>query len=493
MKLSALLSSIAAIKVDGPVDREITAIAYDSRRVKPGTLFVALRGEKVDGAQFVEQAISAGAEAVVSEVTEFRTKATNVVVADARIALADLAAAFYQHPARALKIAGITGTNGKTTTAFLLKHICEATMRRCGLIGTVRYEVGDRVLPAARTTPESLDLHDLLWQMRSAGCKAVAMEVSSHALMQARVRGVEFDAALFTNLTQDHLDNHKTMDAYFEAKARLFSGLAEQTRKKGKAVINVDDRYGALLANRFGKELPVTTYGLGALADFRASNVRIDFNGTSYQLDARGKSYLVRLPQIGQFNVYNSLAALAGAHALGVDVRSGVLALANASAVPGRLEAVPAQRQFRVFVDYAHTDDALQNVIKTCRELNPARLIVVFGCGGNRDKTKRPRMGAVVDQFADFSIVTSDNPRKEQPLDIIEDIKLGMKRGNFKVIVDRKDAIFEAIAMAQAKDIILIAGKGHETYQEFADHTAPFDDVAVARQALEARRTEPND
>ncbi len=493
MKLDALLSTTATIKIDGPLDREITAIAFDSRRVKPGSLFVALRGEKVDGSQFVEQAIGAGAEAVVSEAAEFRTRATNVVVADARIALADLAAAFYQHPARALKIAGVTGTNGKTTTAFLLKHICEATMHRCGLIGTVRYEVGDRILPAARTTPESLELHELLWQMRSAGCKAVAMEVSSHALMQARVRGVEFDAAIFTNLTQDHLDYHKTMDAYFEAKVRLFSGLAAQTRKKGKAVINIDDRYGAQLATRFGKEIPVITYGLGALADFRASNVRIDFNGTSYQLDAGGKSYLVRLPQIGQFNVYNSLAALAGAHVLGVEVRSGVLALANANAVPGRLEAVPAQRKFRVFVDYAHTDDALQNVIKTCRELNPARLIVVFGCGGDRDKTKRPRMGAVVNQHADFSIVTSDNPRKEDPLAIIEDIKPGMTRGHYEVIVDRKEAIFKAIAMAEPRDIILIAGKGHETYQEFADHTAPFDDVAVARQALDAKPVQLQD
>ena len=493
MKLEALLSGIATLKVEGAVDREIVALAYDSRRVKPGTVFVALRGAKVDGSQFVEQAIAAGAEAVVSETEEFRTRATNVTVADARIALADLAAAFYQHPARALKIAGVTGTNGKTTTTFLLKHICEATMHRCGLIGTVRYEVGDRILPAARTTPESLEVQDLLWQMRSAGCKAVAMEVSSHALMQARVRGVEFDAAIFTNLTQDHLDYHKTMDAYFEAKTRLFTGLAEQPKKKGKAVINIDDRYGAQLAGRIEKEIPVITYGVGARADFRASNVRIDFNGTSYQLDAGGKSYLVRLPQIGQFNVYNSLAAIAGAYALGVDVRSAVLALASATAVPGRLEAVPAQRNFRVFVDYAHTDDALLNVIKTCRELNPARLIVVFGCGGSRDKTKRPRMGSVVDQHADFSIVTSDNPRQEDPLAIIEDIKPGMTRGNYEVIVDRKEAIFKAIALAAPRDIILIAGKGHETYQEFADHTEPFDDVAVARQALEAKRVEPLD
>lgn len=493
MKLEALLAKIAILKVEGPVDREIVGIACDSRRVKSGTIFVALPGAKVDGSQFVEQAIAAGAEAVVSETAEFRTRATNVTVADARIALADLATTFYQHPARALKVAGVTGTNGKTTTTFLLKHVCEATMHRCGLIGTVRYEVGDRILPAARTTPESLELQELLWQMRSAGCKAVAMEVSSHALVQARVRGVEFDVAIFTNLTQDHLDYHKTLEQYFEAKARLFTGLVEQPNKKGKAVINIDDRHGAQLVGRIEKDVPVVTYGVGARADFRASNVRIDFNGTSYQLDAGGKSYLVRLPQIGQFNVYNSLAAIAGAHALGVDVRSAVLALATAPAVPGRLEAVPAQRNFRVFVDYAHTDDALLNVIKTCRELNPARLIVVFGCGGSRDKTKRPRMGAVVDQHADYSIVTSDNPRQEDPLAIIDEIKPGMTRGNYEVIEDRKEAIFKAIAMAAPRDIVLIAGKGHETYQEFADHTEPFDDVAVARQALEAKRVEPLD
>ena len=229
---------------------------------------------------------------------------------------------------------------------------------------------------------------------------------------------------------------------------------------KGKAVINLDDRYGTQLVTRFGKEIPVITYGLGVHADFRASNVRIDFHGTSYALDAGGRSYLVRLPLIGQFNVYNSLAALAAANALGIDVRSSVLALATANAVPGRLESVPAQRQFRIFVDYAHTDDALLNVIKTCRELNPGRLIVVFGCGGNRDKTKRPRMGAVVDQYADFAIVTSDNPRKEEPAAIIEDIKPGMRRGNYEIIIDRREAIFKAVAMAQPRDIITSPGKG---------------------------------
>ena len=487
MKLELLLGNVATIKVEGSLDRDITSICYDSRRVKPGALFVAMKGGNADGAAYIPQAIAAGAEAVVTESDVMAGSATKVFVADTRLALADLAAAFFQHPAKALKIAGVTGTNGKTTTAFLIKHICEQAMHRCGLIGTVRYEIAERILPATRTTPESLEVQDLLWQMQSAGCKAAVMEVSSHALMQTRVRGVEFDAAVFTNLTQDHLDYHHTMEAYFEAKTRLFSGLLDQ-KKRGQAVINLDDRYGQLLVQKFRDQFPITTYGVGAQSEFRASNVRIDFHGMSYQLDARGKSYLVRLPLIGAFNVANSLAAIAASNALGVDVRTAVLALAQAPAVPGRLEAVVGQRQFKVFVDYAHTDDALLNVIKTCRELKPARLIVVFGCGGNRDKSKRPRMGAVVDQQADYAIVTSDNPRKEDPWTIIEDITPSMTPGKFEIVIDRKQAIRAAIDIAQPRDIVLIAGKGHETYQEFGDHTIPFDDVAVARSAMGDKR-----
>ncbi|MDB6173418.1 MAG: murE [Chthoniobacteraceae bacterium] len=490
MQLKALLSAAATTFVDGPVDREITSIAYDSRRVEPGALFVALKGEKSDGSEFIAQAVERGAAAIVSEHGQVKTAATSVVVPNARLALADLAAAFFQHPSRFLKIAGVTGTNGKTTTAFLIKHICDHMQLRCGLLGTVRYEIGERILPAARTTPESLDLQDLLWQMRSAGCKAAAMEVSSHAISQSRIRGVEFDAAVFTNLTQDHLDYHGTMDAYFEAKAALFTGLGAQSKKKARAIINSDDRFGAQLIIRLRGDVPVTTFGVGVHADFRASNVRTDFHGSSYQLDAGGRSFLVRLPLIGMFNVYNSLSAIAAANAIGADIRSAVLALANAPAVPGRLQPVPAQRQFRVFVDYAHTDDALLNVIKTCRELQPGRVIVVFGCGGNRDKTKRARMGAVVDEYADFGIVTSDNPRKEDPAAIVEDIKPGMKRGRYEVVLDRREAIFRAIALAQPRDIILIAGKGHENTQEFADQIVPFDDVAVATQALEGKRVE---
>jgi UDP-N-acetylmuramoyl-L-alanyl-D-glutamate--2,6-diaminopimelate ligase len=481
--LKYLIQNLPGSEASGSTERDIAGIAYDSRKVKPGTLFVALRGEKADGHSFIEQAIGAGAVAVMGEKVDADSRIATVRVPDARAAMADVAAAFFQYPAQRLKMLGVTGTNGKTTTTFLIKHICDKEMLRCGLLGTVRYEIGDRILPASRTTPESLDVHELLAQMRSAGCKAAAMEVSSHALAQDRVRCIEWDCAVFTNLTQDHLDYHGTMEKYFAAKSLLFTGLGAQ-KKKAAAVINADDRYGARLAALC--QVPVITYGLGARADFRASEMKTDFSGSSYQLDAKGKSFLVRLPLIGRFNVYNSLAAIAAAASIGIEVRNAVVALASAPHVPGRLEAAPIKRQFRVFIDYAHTDDALINVMKTLRELSPRRLIVVFGCGGNRDKAKRPRMGAAVDELADWSIVTSDNPRKEDPAAIIEDIRKGYRGDRYEVVVDRREAIFKAVAMAQPRDIVLIAGKGHETYQEFADFTVPFDDAHVATQAVEA-------
>ncbi len=489
MQLKQLLSKLPTVMVVGPADREIAALCYDSRRAQKNALFVALKGENVDGNRFIDTAIERGAVAFVTEQEPLPRKATGVVVANARQALADLAAEFYGNPSRALKVAGITGTNGKTTTGFLLKHLCEAALLRCGLIGTVRYEIGERVLPAARTTPESLDLQELLYQIRSAGCRAAVMEVSSHALEQGRERNTAFDVAIFTNLTQDHLDFHKTMDAYFEAKVKLFLGLAGG-RKKGVAVINQDDRWGQKLIARLQKdapEVPIITYGMGARADFRANGLKMDFNGTRFELEAQGKKYLVRLPLIGAFNVYNSLAALAGAAAMGVELRTAVKALADAESVPGRLQPVPVKRQFRVFVDYAHTDDALTNVVKSLRELQPRRLIVVFGCGGNRDRAKRPLMAAAVERLADWAVITSDNPRKEDPEAIIEEVKAGFKGNQYEAITDRREAIYRAISLAQPRDIVLIAGKGHETYQEFADHTIPFDDLAIARLAVETK------
>jgi UDP-N-acetylmuramoyl-L-alanyl-D-glutamate--2,6-diaminopimelate ligase len=331
----------------------------------------------------------------------------------------------------------------------------------------------------------------LLAQIANAGCRAATMEVSSHALAQDRTRGLEWDVTVFTNLTQDHLDFHGTMKNYFESKLKLFTQLASQQKKrKPVAVINIDDRYGEQLLGKIDKSIPLITYGMGVRADFRASNYRMEFGGTSYQLDARGKSYLVRIPLIGRFNVANSLAALAAANAMGIGVREAVLSLGKSPQVPGRLEMVPAKRQFQIFVDYAHTPDALLNVLKTLRELEPRHLIVVFGCGGDRDREKRPLMAQVVDLNADYAIITSDNPRKEDPAAIISQVERGFRSSHYEKIIDRAQAIARSIALAQPRDIVLIAGKGHETYQEFADHTVPFDDIQVARRALENRPVE---
>jgi UDP-N-acetylmuramoyl-L-alanyl-D-glutamate--2,6-diaminopimelate ligase len=486
MQLKTLLDATPVRKVIGPPDRQVENIAYDSRRVQRHTMFVALRGEKTDGHQFIGQAIDKGASVIVAEREEQDPRVTCLVVENTRTALADLAATFYGHPARKLKLAAVTGTNGKTTTTFLIKHICESAGLPCGLVGTVRYEIGQRLLPAIRTTPESLDLQELLAQIVSAGCKAAAMEVSSHALAQDRTRNLEWNVAVFTNLTQDHLDFHGTMENYFDAKTKLFTGLVNQKRKlKPVAIVNIDDRYGQQLLDKIDKHVAVVTYGMGTRADFRASNYRAEFTGTSYQLDAQGKSYLVRLPLIGRFNVTNSVAALAAASALGIGLRSAVFSLAKSPQVPGRLEVVPAKRQFQVFVDYAHTPDALANVLKTLRELQPQRLIAVFGCGGDRDRQKRPFMAKFADHLADYSIITSDNPRKENPDAIIDQIEKGFRSNRYEKIVDRTQAIDRAIAIAQPRDIVLIAGKGHENYQEFGDHTIPFDDIQVARRAIE--------
>src|SRR3954454_16045042 len=486
MQLKTLLATTPVRQVFGSVDRPVENIAYDSRRVQRHTMFVALRGEKTDGHQFIGQAIDKGASVIVAEREEKDPRVTSLLVENTRTALADFSATFYGHPARRLKLAAVTGTNGKTTTTFLIKHICEKAGLRCGLLGTVRYEIADRVLPAVRTTPESLEVYDLFAQMVNAGCKAAAMEVSSHALAQDRVRGIEWDVAVFTNLTQDHLDFHGSMENYFDAKAGLFTGLADQKAKtKATAVINIDDRYGARLVDKLEKKIPIVTYGMGVRADFRASNYHAEFAGTSYQLDALGKSYLVRVPLIGRFNVANSMAALAAASSMGISLRDAILSLGRSPQVPGRLEAVPAKRQFQVFVDYAHTPDALLNVLKTARELGPRKLIVVFGCGGDRDKEKRPQMGRVADENADFSIITSDNPRKEDPEAIIAEAEKGFRSSRYEKITDRAEAIARAIELAQPRDIILIAGKGQEPYQEFADHTIPFDDIQVARRALE--------
>lgn len=488
--LATLLAGTEVTSRPANTPEEITGLCYDSRRAEAGHLFFALKGLKEDGGAFVRDAVSRGASAVVSETAIPESGVPVVIVPDAREAMADLAAAFYGHPSLDLKVVGITGTNGKTTSAFLTRHILDTQLRRTGLIGTIKYVIGDREVDAPRTTPESIDLQAMLAEMRDVGCKAVAMEVSSHAIDQKRSRAIEFDAAVFTNLTQDHLDYHRTMEAYFEAKAALFDSLIVQRHKKGKAIINADDRYGHLLVERVSKKLNTTTFGLGVRASFRATDVRFDSHGSTFHLAARGRTYLVRFPLIGAFNIYNALAALAASFAVGTELRAAVAALASAPQVPGRLERVPAKRNFQVFVDYAHTDDALRNVLRTLRELSPARLIVVVGCGGDRDRAKRPLMASAAEELADWCVFTSDNPRSEDPDRILADMKAGLRGTNHELISDREEAIERAVELAEARDIILIAGKGHETYQEFADGRVPFDDVKVAKKVIDSRRVD---
>ncbi len=489
MILSDLIASVRDIAASGPRDVDVRGLACDSRRVQPGSLYFALPGEKLDGARFIDAAVAAGAVAVLSDRAPERADVAWLRTKDPRRAMAALAAAFHGHPSRSLRVAGVTGTNGKTTTAFLLHHLIKASRGRAGLIGTVVYDDGLARRQASHTTPESIDLQDWLARMAEHGCGGVAMEVSSHALVQHRTDGIAFDAAIFTNLTQDHLDFHGSMDAYFEAKARLFDQIVSQPDKKPAAIINIDDTAGRRLVNRIGSRARVVRFGLGSSADYRASSVRFDATGTRYQLEVGQRKMLVRLPLIGRFNVLNSLAALAGATACDLNLREAVANLAQAPQVPGRLESVAGKRAFRVFVDYAHTPDALENALATLRELAPRRLIAVFGCGGDRDAGKRPLMGAVAARLADLSILTSDNPRSEDPGAIIKDIKAGFTSAAHEVIEDRRAAIGRAIDLAQDGDSILIAGKGHEDYQIIGDRTIAFDDRQVARRFLEEKST----
>jgi UDP-N-acetylmuramoyl-L-alanyl-D-glutamate--2,6-diaminopimelate ligase len=485
--MSQLLAELRDVTASGPTEVELTGLACDSRRVRPGHLFCALPGGRSDGIHFIEPALAAGAVAVLAATPPTHAGIPWLVAGNPRRAMADAAAIFHHHPSHRLRVAGVTGTNGKSTVAFLIHHLMKSSLRRAGLIGTVKYDDGLEEAKASHTTPESVDIQDWLARMVENQCGGVAMEISSHALAQDRARAIAFDAAIFTNLTQDHLDFHGTMEAYFEAKALLFEQIAAQSAKKPVAVINVDDPAGRRLLARLGDRVRCTRYGLGPGSEFRASNVRFDAAGTTYQLEVGSRKLLVRLPLIGRFNVYNSLAALAGAVACGLNLREAVANLSVAPQVPGRLENVADKRALRVLVDYAHTPDALENALSTLRELGPRRLLTVFGCGGDRDRGKRPRMGAIAERLSDFTFLTSDNPRTEDPSTILEEIKAGFQGSACQIIPDRGDAIARAIDAAQEGDIVLIAGKGHEDYQIFADRTIEFDDRRVARRCLEKK------
>ncbi len=488
MTLRSLISSLDSPVVSGSLDTEVQSLSYDSRQVQPGTAFFALRGSAADGNRFIPKAIAAGCSAIISEqAPEPNCNVPWVHVKNARVALASAARAFFQNPATQLKLAGVTGTNGKTTTAFVLHYLLNAGQFRSGLIGTLFYELGGQQVPASHTTPESLELQQLLAQMRDNGCRACAMEVSSHALDQDRVHGLPFDAAIFTNLTQDHLDYHGTMEAYFAAKLRLFETVANQGH--GHLIINSDDTWGRKILSLYESTGRIVKYGYGVHADFRAINVRSDLSGTRFELEVKGRSFLVRIPYIGDFNVLNALAAIATANSLGLNLRETIKNIESAPQVPGRLERVSDHTRYQVFVDYAHTPDALDNVLRTLRALKPNRIITVFGCGGDRDRTKRPKMAAAAEAGSDICLLTSDNPRSEDPASIIADAAKGLTgRARAAKILDRREAIKAAIENARDGNIVLIAGKGHENYQEILGVRHPFDDRKIARQFLTQTR-----
>lgn len=480
MTLKELLEGIETVEIAGDISCEITSIVYDSRRALPGALFVALHGEKADGAAYIDDAIQRGAAAVISQ-TPCASGGTFpcIQVTDARLALAKVAGAFYGHPSARFCTVGITGTNGKTTVSFMLREIFKAAGRRPGLLGTVRYEIGDRVIPAARTTPESADLQAMFAQMDRAGCDSAIMEVSSHALMQHRVEGILYDAAVFTNLTQDHLDYHGTLEEYFLAKSRLFN----QVRRF--AVINGDDPWGKRLLSEKKFLAGRISYGFQEGSSVRGFDPVTDTKGSRMRVHSPWGDADIKLQLIGRFNLYNALAAFAAAAALGIPVETIIKALADMQCVPGRLEAVENSKGKRVFVDYAHTDDALRNVLETLREITPGKLIVVFGCGGNRDKGKRPLMGKVAARLADYAIITNDNPRNEVPEKIAAEIAGGFDSDRkYEIVLDRKAAIARGIALTGRKDVLLVAGKGHEAYQEFNGAIFPFDDREAVREAL---------
>jgi len=466
---------------------EVTALAYDNRQVGPGTAFFCVRGFTRDGHDFADDAIARGAVALVVDHPLGDLGVPQVVVEDVRAAMAPAAARLHGDPTAQLRTIGITGTNGKTTSAYLVRALLEAAGEPTGLLGTVTSVIGRAEHPVARTTPEAIDLQATFAAMRAAGDTYCVMEVSSHALALGRAEAIHWAAAIFTNLTQDHLDFHPTMDDYFAAKCRLFLD-----GRPDVAVVNVDDPYGARLAGALraaGDSGPgqLITVGIESPgADLRATDIQSSFAGSAF----RAGGLRLRSPLPGRFNVMNALGAVAAVRALGVDDATIVTALPEAGRVPGRFEPVAEGQDFAVLVDYAHTPDSLENVLTAARPLAANRLLCVFGCGGDRDRGKRPQMGAISARLADHTIVTSDNPRSEEPAAIVDEILAGIEQrsAHVEAIVDRHAAIERAIVLAGAGDVVVIAGKGHEQGQEFeGGRKLPFDDVGVAREALRAR------
>lgn len=497
MTFAELVEPLRAAERQGNLDVAVTSVTDDSRAVTPGSVFVAVKGERVDGHAFVHEAVAAGAAALVLQKGAAVASVPSVPVVrvdDSRRVLGVLAGRFYGDPSSRLCMVGVTGTNGKTTVTYLCKGVLETTGRKVGLIGTVAYQIGAERLPASHTTPGAVELQALLARMAGAGMDAVVMEVSSHALALDRTAGCEFDVAIFTNLTQDHLDFHRDMESYFDAKLRLFSDLDPAGRKPRpkRAIVNIDDPRGARVCAV--SRVPVWTYAIRQPADIRAEDVRLTLGGTSLTAVTPHGRFPIESWLVGEHNVYNILAAIGVGLHEGLSpetVRRGIALVAN---VPGRFERVEAGQDFTVVVDYAHTDDALLRLLTAARALKTGRILTVFGCGGDRDRGKRPKMGRVAARLSDVVFLTSDNPRSEDPAAILREIEAGVrevlaeKPVRYEVIADRRAAIEAAVREARAGDMVLIAGKGHEDYQIVGSTRLRFDDREVARAAIEARR-----
>lgn len=476
MRLDELVAELPGARIVGDASVVVTELAYDSRKVEPGTLFFCVVGEKVDGHEFGARAVEEGAAALVVERELTDLDVTQVVVPDSRAAMAPLAARFWGDPTARLRMVGVTGTNGKTTTAFLVREILQAADFYCGLLGTVKQVVGGVEKEVVRTTPEAIELQKTFRQMLDGGDEACAMEVSSHAMTLHRADAIHFEVAIFTNLTQDHLDFHADMEDYFLAKRKLFEAGPKL------AIVNVDDPYGRRLADEFEC---LTFSAEGAEADYSASEIEFDASGASFSVG--GMRLRTGLP--GHFNVANALGAFAAAEAMGVGSEIAVAGLARAARVPGRFEPIDEGQGFSVLVDYAHTPDSLENVLRAARRLTKGRLISVFGAGGDRDRDKRPKMGRAGAELSDLAVITSDNPRSEDPETIVAEVAAGAEGvsggAELEVVVDRREAIALALGRARPGDTVVIAGKGHEQGQEFEDgRKIPFDDREVAREEL---------
>jgi UDP-N-acetylmuramoyl-L-alanyl-D-glutamate--2,6-diaminopimelate ligase len=487
VRLEEIVKNLKIKKTNGSLDVEISGIGQDSRTVARGNLFFCIKGSKYDGHRFLPQAAAAGAvAALVEDWPEDDYGLVLLQVDRVATVTSEVAGAFYDYPDRKLQLIGVVGTNGKTTSTYLMKNILEAAGYRVGLIGTIANLIGDQIIESHNTTPGPLELQQLFARMVAAGVEYVVMEVSSHSIHQGRVAGLQFRCGIFTNITQDHLDYHKTFEEYLRVKTKFFIDLPGTAW----AALNADDPHtGSISAKTTAK---VLTYGIATEACIKAEQIRVSPEGVAYSVVSPQGKFDLRLPLTGYFNVYNSLGVLTAALGLGITAVAIKQGLETTTGVPGRFQKVPLkQADFTVIVDYAHTPDGLENILKTGRGLNPRRLLLVFGCGGDRDRSKRPIMGALAAQLADFSIITSDNPRSEDPAQIIGEVETGFKnvnsRGEYIVEVDRAKAIRRIIQTAQAGDLVLIAGKGHETYQIFADRTIHFDDREVAASALKER------